>query len=679
MAQDDPPIPKAEASYRAGDYAAAAALLAPLASQDSPPAVVLRVFGLCRLRLGAPLEALDLLARAHALTPDDPWSRLHYGVVLQAVGRHAEAVALFQSCQALLPDDPAPSSNLSAALLSMGDVRGAIRAARKARLRASATPQPHYLLGLAYLAGDHTHRAADCFHQATVLAPDFVDGWINLGVARYKSGDIEAAKLAMRAALHIDPDNQAAAANLSVFLRLTGLGEASDSVLQDALERHRDAPAARINLAADLLREDRAAEALTVLEGPLPTDPLTRQHWLLQQILAHIHLGRLMEARALMLLLGALPAALEPLLRWRQALMSLAEGEPDQGQRHVDGLAVLLDQTPSMLPEHRIMGHYDIAKFWATMHQPDRAFPHWIAGHRLLAGFQPFSRQDYADFVDATISHFNAERLGPGPRAANRDQSPVFVVGMPRSGTTLIEQILSAHHAVHGAGERPALKQMFHQLGGQSENAAAVAGIARLDRPALDTAATQYLRELHAIDPGAGRIIDKMPGNFRHLGLVGLMLPGARVIACDRDPRDIGLSIFTYRFYGLHAYAHDLSDLGWYIGQHHRLMAHWRAVLPNPLMTVRLRDWVEDFPGTLRRVLEFLDLPYDPACEHFHAVRRRVRTASRTQVTERVNARGLGRWQEYEDHLAPLIASLQESGVLDNAEYRQAGQAGFRT
>jgi hypothetical protein len=159
------------------------------------------------------------------------------------------------------------------------------------------------------------------------------------------------------------------------------------------------------------------------------------------------------------------------------------------------------------------------------------------------------------------------------------------------------------------------------------------------------------------------RIVDKMPGNFNYLGLVALMLPGATIIYCARDPRDIGLSIFTFRFYGYHPSAHDLADLGWYIAQHERLMAHWRAVLPNPMMTVRLEDWVGDFSGTVRRVLDFLDLPYDPACEHFYEQDSRVRTVSRSQVRQPVNARGLGRWRPYERHLQPLIVELAAAGV----------------
>jgi hypothetical protein len=236
----------------------------------------------------------------------------------------------------------------------------------------------------------------------------------------------------------------------------------------------------------------------------------------------------------------------------------------------------------------------------------------------------------------------------------------VFIVGMPRSGTTLCEQILAAHAHVHGAGERSSLTQAFAALGGD----AAVRGIADLDTPALDAASSRYLADLHALAPDKTRIVDKMPGNYAYLGLVGLLLPGAKIIHCVRDPRDIGLSIFTFRFHGQHGYAHDLGDLGWTIAQQERLMAHWRAALPNPILTVALADWVTDFDATLARVLAHLDLPPDANCTRFYEADSRVRTVSRTQVRQPVNARGLGRWRTYATQLAPLITELERSGAL---------------
>ncbi len=288
----------------------------------------------------------------------------------------------------------------------------------------------------------------------------------------------------------------------------------------------------------------------------------------------------------------------------------------------------------------------------------------WRQGHAELRRFQPFSRGQYQAFVDESIKAFSAERLREGPRASNTDPAPVFIVGMPRSGTTLAEQILGAHAQVHGAGERNALGDAVYALGGGVDTAEAARRTAALDTPALDRAAQSYLATLHGLAPDATRVVDKMPGNFRHLGLGALMLPGARVIHCARDPRDIGLSIFTFRFHGHHSYAHDLGDLGWYIGQHDRLMAHWKAVLPNAITMVRLGDWVKDFDGTLRRVLTFLDLPYDPACERFYESRSRVRTVSRAQVRQPVNARGLGRWRPYAEDLGPLLAELDAAGSL---------------
>jgi hypothetical protein len=270
----------------------------------------------------------------------------------------------------------------------------------------------------------------------------------------------------------------------------------------------------------------------------------------------------------------------------------------------------------------------------------------------------------HAAFVDANIRLITKRRFVPPFQAKNSDAAPVFVVGMPRSGTTLCEQILAAHRDVQGAGERPALTRAFAALVGGAGGAQAVERLCAVAPAGLDEAAERYLAELHALAPGKARIVDKMPGNYLYLGLVGLMLPGARIIHCERDPRDIGLSIFTFRFHGHHPYAHDLRDLGWTIAQQQRLMAHWKSLLPDRILTVRLSDWVDNFDGTLARVLDHLGLPSDPGCGRYYENRSAVSTVSRTQVRQPVNARGLGRWRAYADELAPMIAELEAAGAL---------------
>jgi hypothetical protein len=176
--------------------------------------------------------------------------------------------------------------------------------------------------------------------------------------------------------------------------------------------------------------------------------------------------------------------------------------------------------------------------------------------------------------------------------------------------------------------------------------------------------AERYLAELHALAPDRARIVDKMPGNTNFLAAAGLLLPGATIIHCVRDPRDIALSIFTRRFLGHHPYAHDLADLGWMIVQTLRLMEHWKAALPNPILTLKMADWVRDFDGTLGRVLGHVGLPYDAGCAEFHKSEAPVKTASKYQVREPINARGLGRWRRYATELAPVVRELETAGVL---------------
>jgi len=651
----------AEALFRRGEFAAVERLLGKLATEAQTDAAVFRLLGLAQVRRGALAEGIASLRQAQRRAPNDPWVAMHLGIGLQTSGALREAATLFQRAHELLPNDPAPLLNWAQALLGLGDAPGAARVAKRARLRAPAMPEAHYVLGQAMLALGRWADAAAASAKAARLSPRFADAWVNLGVAEYRQGRIEAAKTAMRAALQADPNNQAATANLGAFLRLTGGVEEAEQLLRKA----GSAPGgveARLNLAAGLLQEERNAEALAILGAEQPQRGPLAQHWRLQLALALLNVGANARARGVLDAIGPLPLPAQPLLHWRRTLLALNEGDRAAARAHAQAMEAALEAAgESLLPEHRIMAHYDLAKFWSGQNDPDRAFPFWERGHKLLARMQPFSRAAYLEFVDATIASFSRERLRDGPLASNRDPAPIFIVGMPRSGTTLAEQIIGAHPSAHPAGERAALAQSFGELGGAWETGAAARRVASRDAATLDQAAARYLRDLHALAPGAARVVDKMPGNFRYLGLVATMLPGARVIHCVRDPRDIGLSIFTFRFYGHHAYAHDLGDLGWYIGQHDRLMAHWREAMPTPPFTLRLSDWVQDFQGTLARVLDFVGLPYAPECERYHERDTQVRTVSRSQVKQPVNARGIGRWRPFERHLAPLIAELERS------------------
>jgi Flp pilus assembly protein TadD len=661
--------------YRAGAYAEAEAIFVRLCAvqeeahgtaqrmTDKSDPATLRMLGLARFRLGKLEPALALLKAALEAAPADPETQLHYGLVLHAAGRHAEAAAQFRSSAKLLPLDPAPYLNLSAALLALGDAAGAVSAAKHARRRGPNLPQAQYMLGLASMAADRLDDAMRAFAAALRLDPKLADAFVNIGVICYRRNDINGAKNAMRRALAVAPGHVGAAGNLGAFLRLSGHVEAAEKLLGDALKRNPEAAQVRINQAVALLSEGRPQEALALLDAKsVPAHPRLAQHWQMQRALALLEIGRAAEARDVIAAIGEVSAEMKPLMLWRRVLLAQAAGDNETARTHAIAMEQALVTTNGLVPEHRIMAHYDLGRFWGVQRDPDRTVANWIAGHRLLGRFQPFSRDAHRAFVDANIQCFDRARLHDGPRAQSRDRTPAVIVGMPRSGTTLAHQIIAAHPQSFGAGERAALQNAVYAFGGEKPEA--VARMAALDTPALDAQAERYLADLHALAPDKACIVDKMPGNFNYLGLAGLMLPGARIIHCVRDPRDIGLSIFTFRFYGHHPYAHDLGDLGWYIAQHDRLMAHWRDALPNPILTLALKDWVEDFDGTLRRVLDFIELPYDTACERFYESDARVLTVSRAQVKQPVNARGLGRWRRYATQLQPLIDALTENGVV---------------
>ena len=614
--------------------------------------------------------AIELLSKAVELDASGSQSQLQLGVALQAAARHHDALECFKAAQDSPGDNPAPFLHAAVSHLALGDHQAALVAASEACWRAPKLAAAHYAYGQAFAALGEAARAEQAFAAAIQLSPRWADAWVNYGLARYRQGAIDDAKTAMQRALAAEPNHAAALSNLGAFMRISGELEDAERLLRESVERAPDGAGARLNLAADLLQEERAAEAMALLNSaPTPSDPAALRHWRLQQALALLQLGRAAEARNVLdalMGMGPTPPALAPLLHWRLVLLALAEGDAarasDEAQKMEQALA---DMGPDAVPEHAIMARYDLAKFWSGQGVTSRAFAHWTAGHKMLARFQRFSRDAHRGFVNASIEAFCAARLTGRPRASNRDPAPVFVVGMPRSGTTLVEQILAAHRDVHGAGERTALGHAFAALGGPEADASSARRIAALDSERLDQAAERYLIELHELAPDARRVVDKMPGNFLYLGLVGLMLPAARVIHCVRDPRDIGLSIFTFRFHGAHEYAHDLADLGWYIGEHDRLMAHWKSALPNPILTVRLNDWVVDFDATLERVLDHLELPLDANCTRFYESQSHVRTVSRAQVRQPVNARGLGRWVTYASELAPLIVELDRAGSLE--------------
>ncbi|MGF1454148.1 MAG: sulfotransferase [Alphaproteobacteria bacterium] len=320
---------------------------------------------------------------------------------------------------------------------------------------------------------------------------------------------------------------------------------------------------------------------------------------------------------------------------------------------------------PELTPTDRCFLHFAAGKIYDDMGDADAAFPHFLEGNK--AKGVTFDAQGIYDEVASLSRAFDVPTIERLKGQGCDDPRIVLVVGMPRSGTTLVEQILASHGAVAGAGELGALTQtargIAHTLGGDAEYPNY---ISRLEGPLVAKFGRAYAEHLaeRAGPKGASalRIVDKTPLNFRHLGLAYALLPRVRIIHCRRHPLDTCLSCFFQNFRSGQAYSFDLEMLGFYYGQYHWLMGHWaRAGIP--MLEVDYATLVGDLEGGARRLLDFIGLEWDSQVMDFHETSRDVQTASRAQVRRPIYTSSVNRWVAYDRYLEPLKAALTQAGV----------------
>jgi hypothetical protein len=274
-----------------------------------------------------------------------------------------------------------------------------------------------------------------------------------------------------------------------------------------------------------------------------------------------------------------------------------------------------------------------------------------------------FDRAEHRRLIDRISHVFSTGWFERVRSFGNESELPIFIVGMMRSGTTLAEQILASHPAVHGAGELHDMERLVTSMPGMLATTDEYPECAaRIDAPTMAALAEDCLRTLRRLGGDALRVVDKMPFNYLRVGLIAALFPRARIIHCRRDPLDTCLSCYFQDFSGIHAFTLDLADLGCYYREYERLMAHWQAVLPARVFNLAYEDLTADLEGMSRRLLDFCGLPWDDRCLRFNESRRIVRTSSALQVRQPVYRSSVGKWKRYEAQLGPLIAALKGEG-----------------
>jgi Sulfotransferase family/Tetratricopeptide repeat len=300
--------------------------------------------------------------------------------------------------------------------------------------------------------------------------------------------------------------------------------------------------------------------------------------------------------------------------------------------------------------------HNSAAKIYEQNGYYPKAFLHFKAANE--ADKVPFDLERYRRWVDDITETFTPETFARREAMGTASDAPVFVIGMPRSGTTLVEQIIARHPQAAGAGELDRIWKIGKGLRYYDAASKFLSAIDARHEIEVTTLGQKYIELLKFLAPDASRIADKMPHNFELLGLIALLLRGARVVHLRRDPIDTCLSCYQTRLNEVHGYSRDLRTLGLYYREYSRLMAHWREVLPLKFLDLDYESLTQDFESEARRLIDFLGLPWDPACLSFHEATAAVRTFSRNQVRKPIYRTSVGRWRRYETELQPLIAAL---------------------
>ncbi|WP_417383092.1 tetratricopeptide repeat-containing sulfotransferase family protein [Gimesia sp.] len=307
--------------------------------------------------------------------------------------------------------------------------------------------------------------------------------------------------------------------------------------------------------------------------------------------------------------------------------------------------------------EDRCFLGFAAGKIFNDVKEYDKAFSFYEMGNRFKNATFDINR--FRNDVDRLISVFTAERIRELAVLGHQSSVPVFIVGMPRTGTTLVEQILSSHPDIHGAGELPDISSISGTMQQHSSPKTEYPEcISCVPQKVFTGFADAYLRRLRTFNQSAARVIDKMPGNFIHLGLLAIMFPQAKVIHCRRHPLDTCLSCYFQRFRRGHEYSFDLTHLGLYFQEYERLMQHWLEVLPVTPFDLHYADLVNDQEDVSRKLVDWTGMPWDDKCLSFHDNTRPVTTASNWQVRRPMNKSGLDRWKKYDQHLNPLREAL---------------------
>ncbi|HTU24912.1 MAG TPA: tetratricopeptide repeat protein [Pirellulales bacterium] len=646
-------------------------------------------------RDGKPAEAAEAYRRALALRPDFAEMHNNLGAVLLELGQADEAQAELERAVALKPDLFLAHTTLANLFATRGDTRRARSHFDRAVMAGPNFAPARYGLGVLLGGQGQLDAAREQFEQVVALRPDHAAAYYNLGWIAQSQGNLQRAQKNYEQAIAIAPNYADAHNNLGNVLRAQGrLDEAVTRFeravqldpkqfhalnnlgciaqerhdLKQAMERFRQALAiapnyadAHNNLANVLQGLDRREEATAHYERAVKLEPNSAEaHNNLGTVLADF--GRIDEARACFEKALALRPDYVEAHYHRAELKRFTPEDPD--------LAALrqLARGMRLRPEkERLYLHFALGKALEDAGDYERSMKHYVRGNTLQRRRVRYNEPLHARKRRRAAEIFDAGLLERLAGAGDPSTAPIFIVGMPRSGSTLVEQILASHPDVYAAGELPNLDRLLRsQPDATGQEIPFPEYVPQLDAETLSRLGQAYVASLPAEAQGKARVTDKMPANYLHIGLIRLILPGAKIVHTVRNPVDTCLSCFSRLFGTNQPFSYDLGELGRHYRMYQDLMNHWRKVLPpEAILDVEYEALVNDFEAQARRLLAFCGLEWNDRCLEFHRTQRTVVTWSNVQVRQPLYRNSLGRGQRYGALLNPLLEALGLPTVSD--------------
>jgi tetratricopeptide (TPR) repeat protein len=548
-----------------------------------------------------------------------------------------------ESPNPVAPQQVAPLLALATELLRAGRPADAIAPLHHAALLQPSNPIIQHDLGLACLEVDCVPDAIAAFQQAVASNPRYADAHFRLGIALEKLGDIGAAIIAYHRATELLPSLTEAWFRAGALVYMLGHRDEAIGCFRRAASTGSNTVFGRLGKARALLTEDRNEEAEQVLRKTLALDPTNAMaHDLLGNLLTEF--GRFDEARESF----GRAIAIAPLLAGSYYELVRCRRVSSQD----DGLLPRMEAalaTPGLEAAQRLRLHLAIGKVAEDLGDYALAMQHFDAADAVRRATAPFDWASFSSEIDRLIARSTPVWIARASEFGNSDASPVLIVGMPRSGTTLVEQIVSMHPEVAPGGEL----HFWTQRGAAWQRS----GAAGNDRPFLAKAAADYLRVLHAIAPKAARVTDKMPFNFLWAGLIHVAFPRAIIIHCRRSAIDTALSIHQTHFHPGLAFPTGGAELVAYFHGYQRLMHHWRSVLPaDRFLEVDYEDLTREPEPVIRRIIAACGLAWHDSCLRPELNPRAVKTPSKWQTRQSIYRTSVARWRRYEPWLGPLGA-----------------------